>query len=157
MNELTASAAVLVRCQMSEAFDSFVDPDKITRFWLESTSGPLAAGARVEWRFMVPGATELVTVTRFEPDRLIAFDWEGGLHVQLRFEAHAPGTTKVSAEATGFTEMDSAERAAMAIQTTEGFSIVLCDLKTLLDSGRSANLVRDKARLIAESMARQRG
>ena len=33
------------------------------------------------------------------------------------------------------------------------FSIVLCDLKTLLESGRSANLVKDKAELIHRSMA----
>lgn len=32
------------------------------------------------------------------------------------------------------------------------FVMVLCDLKTLLETGRSANLVRDKARLIADSL-----
>lgn len=40
---------------------------------------------------------------------------------------------------------------------TEGFSIVLCDLKTLLESGRSAGLVRDKARLIAQAINESRG
>ena len=44
---------------------------------------------------------------------------------------------------------------AQATDTIEGFSIVLCDLKTLLETGRSANLVRDKAELIARSMAAQ--
>jgi hypothetical protein len=44
-----------------------------------------------------------------------------------------------------------------ATDTIEGFSIVLCDLKTLLESGRSANLVRDKAELIARKLATQRG
>lgn len=39
-----------------------------------------------------------------------------------------------------------------AVNATEGFSIVLCDLKTFLETGRSANLVRDKAKLIAESL-----
>ena len=34
----------------------------------------------------------------------------------------------------------------------EGFSIVLCDLKTLLETGTSAGLVRDKAELISRSM-----
>jgi hypothetical protein len=42
---------------------------------------------------------------------------------------------------------------AVATGTAEGFSIVLCDLKTLLETGRSANLVRDKAELIAQQMA----
>jgi hypothetical protein len=39
------------------------------------------------------------------------------------------------------------------VNATEGFSIVLCDLKILLESGQSANLVRAKAELIAASMA----
>ena len=42
---------------------------------------------------------------------------------------------------------------AQVVNATEGFSIVLCDLKTLLESGRSANLVKDKAELIHRSMA----
>ncbi len=45
--------------------------------------------------------------------------------------------------ASGFKEV------AQAVGAAEGFSIVLCDLKTLLESGTSANLVRDKAELIA--------
>lgn len=39
------------------------------------------------------------------------------------------------------------------VNATEGFSIVLCDLKTLLETGHSANLVRDKAALIAATLS----
>ena len=38
------------------------------------------------------------------------------------------------------------------VGATEGFSIVLCDLRTLLETGRSANLVRDKAELITSAL-----
>ena len=34
----------------------------------------------------------------------------------------------------------------------EGFSIVFCDLKTLLETGTSAGLVRDKAELIESAI-----
>ena len=43
---------------------------------------------------------------------------------------------------------------ANATTTIEGFAIVLCDLKTLLETGESAGLVRDKAELITRSIAR---
>ena len=43
------------------------------------------------------------------------------------------------------------------MNATEGFSIVLCDLKTFLESGKSANLVRAKAELIAASQATTKG
>ena len=36
-----------------------------------------------------------------------------------------------------------------AVSTTEGFAIVLCNLKSLLETGKSGGMVRDKAVLIA--------
>jgi hypothetical protein len=54
----------------------------------------------------------------------------------------------------GFAQQDLL---AQATNNVEGFSIVLCDLKTLLETGRSANLVRDKAELISRQMAAHKG
>jgi uncharacterized protein YndB with AHSA1/START domain len=145
MTDHIAKASMLIRRPVAEVFDAFVNPDTITKFWLESTTGPLAEGAQVRWHFMVPGATETVTVTAFEDQRRIAFDWSDGNSVDMGFEAHGNDTTRLAVEVTGF------ENENAVVDATEGFSIVLCDLKTLLESGRSANLVRDKAELIAAS------
>lgn len=150
MKNLVARASQLISCPISKAFDAFVDPTKISQFWLASASGPLRDNASVMWQFMVPGATASVTVKEFTPPRLIGFTWSGGLEVRLTFSENSTGKTDVSAEVSGFTGEDAVEN---AINTTEGFSIVLCDLKTLLETGRSANLVRDKAKLIEVSAA----
>lgn len=139
---------MLVRCPVAEVFDAFVSPARITRFWLEATTGPLAKDARVEWRFMVPGATEVVTVTGFDDQHRIAFDWSNGVSVSMDFREHGNRATQITVEATGFGQVDE------IVNATEGFSIVLCDLKTLLETGSSANLVRDKAELISASLGR---
>ena len=149
MKSLTANASQLIRCAVSEAFDAFVDPTKITQFWLEATSAPLAKDAEVTWHFMVPGATERVKVTEFSPAHRIAFGWSDGVSVRLDFREQRISETRVSVEAGGFAGESAVEQ---AVNATEGFSIVLCDLKTFLETGRSANLVRDKAKLIAESL-----
>lgn len=149
MDSPVAKASQLIDCQVADAFDAFVDPAKITRFWLASASAPLAAGVRVSWHFMVPGAVETVVVDAFEPHARIAFTWSDGTKVRLSFSEHSAGKTQVSAEARGFSGRDATEQ---AVNATEGFSIVLCDLKTFLESGRSANLVRAKAELIAASL-----
>ena len=149
MKDRAARATMLIRASIAEVFDAFVRPEKLTRFWLEAASAPLARDARVTWRFMVPGATNTVTVTDFEPPGRIAFDWSGGKHVHLGFREHGPGVTQVTAGMTGF---GAGTSIAEIVDATEGFSIVLCDLKTLLETGRSANLVRDKAELIAGSL-----
>ena len=148
MNAHTAKCSILIRRPVAEVFRAFVDPGVITSFWLEATTGPLAKGAQVTWRFLVPGATATVTVTAFEDQRRIAFDWSGGINVDMTFEPTDKNSTKLTVEAVGF-QGKTAE--ASAIDATEGFTIVLCDLKTLLETGRSANLVRDKAELITAS------
>jgi uncharacterized protein YndB with AHSA1/START domain len=150
MSDPSVKVSLLVRRPTAQVFDAFVNPETITKFWLESTSAPLADGARVDWQFMVPGVTEVTTVTRFDPPNALAFNWSDGVSVSLTFEAHTPGITRIALEASGFQGDDVLEQ---AVNATEGFTIVLCDLKTLLETGESANLVRDKAQLITDTRA----
>jgi uncharacterized protein YndB with AHSA1/START domain len=97
---------------------------------------------------MVAGASAKVVVTGFESPRRIAFTWDGEMQVELTFEPFADGVTKLAVAVSG---LDPNELLAQATGVIEGFSIVFCDLKTLLESGESANLVRDKATLIEAS------
>jgi uncharacterized protein YndB with AHSA1/START domain len=138
-------AEMLIRRPPGEVFAAFVNPHTIRKFWLRDTSGPLAPGARVSWTFMVAGATSSVVVTGFEAPRRIGFEWAGGMQVELGFEPFGDDGTHLSATVRGLAGKDVLTQATNVV---EGFSIVFCDLKTLLESGSSANLVRDKAELI---------
>ena len=153
MKNSTAKVSQLIDCRMDEAFDAFVNPAKITQFWLDSTTAPLSKNSTAIWHFMVPGAVDKVTVDEFERPSLITFSWSDGSKVRLEFSKHSAGRTRVSAEFS----LSADNAIEQVANTTEGFSIVLCDLKTLLESGRSANLVRAKAELIASSMAPPQG
>lgn len=77
---------------------------------------------------------------------LITQFWLQGLDVDLKFIEKDEGVTVASAEVRGF---ESEGGTAAVVNATEGFSIVLCDLKVLLESGHSAGLVKDKAALIS--------
>ncbi|MES3033263.1 MAG: SRPBCC domain-containing protein [Gemmatimonadota bacterium] len=149
MTNFVAKVSQLINCEPADAFNAFVDPDRITRFWLGASSGPLAKDARVTWTFMVPGAVDTIAITEFEPTSLIAFHWSDGSNTRIEFSAHSTGKTQVSVEIHGSAGDDLVEQ---IVNTTEGFSIVLCDLKTLIESGQSAGLVRAKAELIAASV-----
>ena len=148
MNDNRVRASMLIRKPPLVVFDAFANPATITRFWLSGTTGPLSPGAKVTWNFMVPDAADSVTVQRFEPGRHLAFRWGGGIEVAMEFEPYEGEATLITVMCSGFVER---ELLAQATGTVEGFAIVLCDLKTLLESGRSANLVRDKAELIAKA------
>ena len=71
-----------------------------------------------------------------------------GPDARVRWTFMVPG-----AEAVTVGGFDPRQLLEQATGTIEGFTLVLCDLKTLLESGNSAHLVRDKAELISRSMA----
>jgi uncharacterized protein YndB with AHSA1/START domain len=146
MSEARATAEMLIRKPVRDVFDAFVNPRTIEKFWLKSASGPLAQDATVEWEFMVEGARETVTVTEFVPYQTIAFRWSDGIVVTMRFEPRDASSTRLSVTAAGFTGADAA---SVAVNATEGFTIVACDLKSLLETGQSGHMVRDKAVLIS--------
>lgn len=141
---------MLIRRRPAEIFDAFVDPDILCRFWLDSASGPLEPGAEVEWRFKVPGVNDRVKVTEFDRPRRLGIRFSDGVEVHIALEFHDGDATRVSMGCAGLDERGGVKQAT---STVEGFSIVLCDLKTLLETGRSAHLVRDKAELIARALA----
>ena len=146
MSNGVARVEMLIRKSSKDVFDALVEPRTIEKFWLKSASAPLAKDARVEWEFMVQGARETVTVTEFVANQVIAFTWSDGIAVKMKFAPQGENSTRLSVTATGFTGAD-------ALNATEGFTIVLCDLKSLLETGRSGNMVRDKAALITADMA----
>ena len=152
MPQSSARATMLIRRPPGEVFAAFVNPQMLRKFWLRDASGPLAPGARVQWEFMVSGASETVAVTAFESPRHIGFDWSNGMHVRLEFELFAEGATRLSVTVSGFRGRDVVHQASNVI---EGFSIVFCDLKSLLETGTSPGFVRDKAELIEADLARQ--
>ena len=154
MSPITVHASQLIRRGSQEIFDAFVNPQTLCQFWLDGASGPLAPDAEVEWRFKVPGVTDRVKVTQFERPRRLGFRFSDGMEVDVTFEFLGGDATRVGVACSGFPEGDLL---SAATDNVEGFSIVLCDLKSLLETGRSANLVRDKAELITRQMAQTGG
>ena len=141
-----ARATMLIRSPAPSVFNAFVQPALLKKFWLKQASGPLGEGAKVDWEFRVPGATETVEVTRFIEGEQISFVFSDGKTVAMRFHAKGISSTAVDVQVKGF---KGRKAGSEAVSTTEGFAIVLCDLKSLLETGKSGGMVRDKAVLIA--------
>ena len=140
---VVAQATLLIRRSVGEVFGAFVEPRMLTRFWLSAASGPLEVGKTVRWEFMVPGAICETKTTVLDPLERIEIEWSDGTYVRWQFESVLEGTI-VRIDNWGF-KGSVDEVVASALEATQGFTIVLCDLKTLLETGTSANLVKDKA------------
>lgn len=144
-DSVKARVSLIIEAAPQQIYDAFVDPAQLVRFWLSQASGPLRVGVPVDWHFMVAGAQAVTTATQLEPGKRIAWQWPDGA-VRIELEAF-DGATAVTVVNDGFvgTEKDKVDA---ALNATEGFTIVLCDLKTLLEIGSSAGLTKSKARLI---------
>lgn len=141
-----ARVSMLIDAAPSVVYEAFIDPATLSKFWLAGASGPLAVGQTVTWKFLVEGAEAQTTATKLVPGEQLAWDW-GDSKVEISLEEFEGGTAitlvNYHFDQPGMTKIES------ALNGTEGFSIVLADLKTLLESGKSAGIAAAKARLIA--------
>ncbi|MBN9414957.1 hypothetical protein ABS71_19400 [bacterium SCN 62-11] len=136
---MNAKASQIIRRPAQECYLAFVEPQHLTKFWLSAASGPLTTDQTVRWDFLVPGASVEARAEILEPARRILLHW-GPTQVEWTFSEHQQETV-VSVEHRGLPDQEVA-------QSTEGFTLVLNDLKILLETGQSPGLVRDKAALI---------
>jgi uncharacterized protein YndB with AHSA1/START domain len=147
-------ATMIIRRPAGEIYRAFVEPEMLTRFWLSGASGPLIVGQPVRWDFMVPGASLQCEASVLEEGKRIEVSWPDGTTVTWKFSPGIESTTLVEVEHQGF-KGSPQEQLDAAIDSTQGFSIVLCDVKVLLETNASPHLVRDKALLLQSGQARR--
>ncbi|TFE26265.1 SRPBCC family protein [Cohnella luojiensis] len=137
-----AKAEMLIRKPVNEVFEAFIDPAVTTKFWFTKSSGKLETGRRVQWEWEMYGASTDVDVIEIEENKRILIEW--GSTVEWIFTPRAENETFVTITNSGFTG-DGDDIVKQAIDSTEGFTIVLCGLKALLEYNIVLNLVSDKA------------
>lgn len=130
----SVKAGMLIRRPPMEVFQAFVDPAVTTRFWFTTSSGKLTQGAKVRWDWETYGVSTTVSVTAVEEDSRIVFDWndDNPTTVEMRFIPWEHDTTYVQVTETGLSG-DGDEIVAYTTGSAEGFSMVLCALKALLE------------------------
>jgi uncharacterized protein YndB with AHSA1/START domain len=146
MNDaIRARVSLWIECEPRRVHDAFVQPDQLTGFWLRTAEAPLVVGRTIHWAFRVQGAEIDTTATRLIPGKAVEWDWSDGSHVSIDIEAIAGGTavTLINDRLGGHGDPVEA-----ALDATEGFALVLADLKTWIESGASAGITRAKAKLI---------
>jgi uncharacterized protein YndB with AHSA1/START domain len=137
-----AKVEMLIRKPVKEVFEAFIDPAITTKFWFTKSSGKLEKGKRVKWDWEMYGASADVDVKEIEENKRIVIEF--GTTVEWMFTPRAENETFVTIINTGF-EGDGDDIVKQAIDSTEGFMIVLCGLKALLEHDIVLNLVSDKA------------
>src|SRR5512145_1550526 len=141
-----AKAEMLIRKPVAEVFEAFVDPAVTSKFWFTKGSGRLETGKQIQWDWEMYGHSEQITVKALEENKRILIEWPaygGFATVEWIFTPRADNTTFVSIENTGFSG-DGDEIVKQALESTEGFTLVLSGLKALLEHNIILNLVGDR-------------
>ena len=136
-----ARATMLIRRPIEDVFNAFVDPAVTARFWFSRSTGRLAVDETVTWSWDFYGASGDVLVKALEANKRIAFEWP--TPVELTFTSRGDGQTFVSVAASGFTGTDD-EKVAQALDSTEGFNLVLSACKIFLEYGIDSRIIPDK-------------
>lgn len=140
------TTGMLIRRPVAEVFDAVIDPAKTTRFWFTRSSGRLEAGKQVTWAWEMYDAEAVVTVRAIDPDRRILIEWPGQsvpTTVEWVFTGQPDGSTYVNITDHGFTGTGD-EIVRDAMDSTQGFSLVLAGLNAYLEHGIELNLVQDR-------------
>lgn len=143
MSDLVVHAQMLIRRPVADVFEAFVDPNITTRFWFTKSSGTLKAGERMRWDWEMYGVHDEVAVKTLEPNSKIVWEWSfpDSDIVEITFTPHADGAM-VAVTNSGFKGGDAV---AQALDSTQGFNIVLCAAKAWLEHGIELNAVADKS------------
>jgi uncharacterized protein YndB with AHSA1/START domain len=143
----SVKTGMLIRRPSEEVFQAFVDPAITTRFWFTKSSGKMVPGAVIKWDWEMYGVSAEVSVIEVENNIRILMKWdsqEEPTTVDFRFISWRDNTTYVQVTETGFRGTGD-EVVDRAIDSAEGFTMMLCALKAFLEHGVVLTVVGDKA------------
>jgi uncharacterized protein YndB with AHSA1/START domain len=140
----TVDVGMLIRRPPDEVFQAFVDPAITTKFWFTKSSGRMTPGANLRWEWEMYGVSTSVRVQEVEDNSRIRFEWDDDdpTTVEVRVIPRSDGTY-VQVTETGLSG-DGDTVVSRAIDSTGGFTMVLCALKALLEHGVVLAVVRDR-------------
>lgn len=133
---------MLIRKPVAGVFDAFIDPVITTNFWFTKSSGRLEAGKQVQWDWEMYGVSIPVMVKKIELNQRIIIEWPGST-VEWVFTALKDGTTFVGITHSGFTGTGD-ELVNKAIDSTQGFALMLAGLKAWLEHSIRLHLTADR-------------
>lgn len=140
-----AKAEMLIRKPVNEVFEAFTNPEITTQFWFTKSTGTLENGKNLEWTWEMYNVTIPVSVKQLEQNKLLVIEWgnyENPSTIHFEFKKTKDGTfVSITNE---ILEQDTEKLMATIRDSTEGFTLVLANLKALLEHGIQLQLVADR-------------
>jgi uncharacterized protein YndB with AHSA1/START domain len=121
---------------VSEVFAAFVDPKKMSNYFISGASGPMKAGTTVVWEFADVGSKVSIDVLEVEDNRRIIYESSSigpRTRTTIQFAADGPDVTVVTITEASFPLTE--EGVKRALGQNAGWTYTLCALKAYLQFG----------------------
>jgi uncharacterized protein YndB with AHSA1/START domain len=124
-----------IRKPVAEVFAAVVEPQQLTAYFIQTSSGPLAEGATVKWTFAEAPEPLEVIVRRITRNETIVFEWAGGrsynTRVEMEFKPLDAGSTMVLIRESGWRA--DARSVELSYANAGGWMHMMCCLKALVE------------------------
>ncbi len=141
-----ATTAMFIRKPVSEVFEAFVNPAITSKFWFTKGSDRLRAGKQIRWDWEMYNHSVQLSVKAIEGNKRILIEWAAygtPTPVEWVFTSRPDNTTLVSVTNSGVSG-DGDEVVKQALDSTEGFALVLAGAKAFLEHNITLNLIADR-------------
>lgn len=133
MEQLIAQAKIQVQKPISEVFENIVNPDKMTQYFIGSSTGRMEEKAELVWLFSEFDEHCPLTVTTIIPHQLIEFKWDPETIVRIILTEQADKSTVIKVMEDG--KSNSEDGLKWFGGNTEGWANFLACLKAFSEYG----------------------
>ena len=137
MEQLQAKASIQILKPIAEVFEAIVDPERMTNYFISTSSGRMEKGKTLIWGFPEFPDTFPVEVTEVKEPNYVSFLWEGATGKKLMVEINLKemkGNSTLVKVTEGHMDNDPAGLAWFG-GNTEGWANFLACMKAYLEYG----------------------
>ena len=136
--EIRFQVQLKIRKPVAEVFDAVVNPDRLSGYFVQSSSGPLVEGTTVKWKFAEAPEPFPVVVREVVPDEKIVFTWPAygadyETRVEMTFKPLDGGDTMVQVVEAGWRDDEAGRKASYG--NSAGWMHMMACLKAYLEYG----------------------
>jgi uncharacterized protein YndB with AHSA1/START domain len=135
---------MLIRKPVEEVFEAFINPEITTKFWFTKSSGRLEPGKHIRWDWEMYGVWDDILIKDIEQNRRILIESSDATEIEWVFTPRTDNETFVTIKQSGY-KGSGDDIVNQAIDSMDGYTMVLCGVKAFLEHNVVLNLVADKA------------
>lgn len=131
---LIIKAAIQIQQPVETVFEAIVNPEKMTRYFIAKSTGPLEEGKEIQWQWPeFPGQSSVINNIKIEPNKSVSFIWDDQTTVSIHLEEQADKSVVV--RVTEGTKELSEENLKWYGGNTEGWANFLACMKAYTEHG----------------------